>query len=79
METNLVLEGFKFMGLGMGIVFIFLSIMIVAMNIMTTVLNKFFPEPKAKVDGSTPAKQNSISDNKKVVAAITAAIKHHRG
>lgn len=28
METNLVLEGIKFMGLGMGAVFLFLAVMI---------------------------------------------------
>ena len=33
METNLLLEGFKFMGLGMATVFAFLVVMIMAMNI----------------------------------------------
>ena len=74
-ETNLIVEGFKFMGLGMGTVFVFLIIMIGSMNIMSTIIHKFFPEPQAAdVNPSAPAKQ----DNKKVVAAITAAIAHHR-
>jgi len=76
METNLVIEGLKFMGLGMGTVFVFLGIMIVAMNIMSTVIHKFFPEPKANPAPSGTA--NKQQDNKKIVAAITAAIKHHR-
>ncbi|MEA2073147.1 MAG: OadG family protein [Campylobacterota bacterium] len=75
METNLVLEGFKFMGLGMGTVFLFLVIMIISMNIMSIVVHKFFPEPEVNVgSSSTPTKK----DNNSVVAAITAAIKHHR-
>ena len=74
METNLILEGFKFMGLGMGTVFLFLIIMIVCMNIMSAVVHKFFPEPHQSSDAKAAAKQ----DNKKVVAAITAAIAHHR-
>lgn len=74
METNLVLEGFKFMGLGMGTVFLFLVILIVSMNILSTVVHKFFPEPHKSSDEPTETKQ----DNKKVVAAITAAIAHHR-
>jgi len=41
METNLVLEGFKFMGLGMGTVFLFLIIMIVSMNIMSAIIHKW--------------------------------------
>jgi len=74
METNLVLEGFKFMGLGMGTVFLFLIVMIFSMNIMSKIIHKFFPEPEVKAPASAAAPQ----DNKKVIAAITAAIKHHR-
>ena len=73
-ETNLILEGFKFMGLGMGTVFLFLIIMIVSMNIMSYVVHKFFPEPQPSATPPAPPK-----DNKNVIAAITAAIKHHRG
>jgi oxaloacetate decarboxylase gamma subunit len=75
METNLVLEGFKFMGLGMGTVFLFLIIMIGSMNLMSSIIEKFFPEPEACAEPSASAPK----DNKKVIAAITAAIKHHRG
>jgi oxaloacetate decarboxylase gamma subunit len=62
------------MFLGMGTVFVFLIIMIGAMNIMSSVIHKFFPEPQSNVDAQ-PAQQE---DNKKIVAAITAAIMHHR-
>jgi len=74
METNLIVEGFKFMGLGMGTVFVFLIIMIGSMNIMSKIIHKFFPEPTAEINPSVATKQ----DNKKVIAAITAAISHHR-
>ena len=74
METNLILEGFKFMGLGMGTVILFLVIMIVCMNIMSYVVHKFFPEPRANLDSTV----SSEKDNKKIIAAITAAISHHR-
>ena len=75
METNLVLEGVKFMVLGMGTVFVFLIIMIACMNIMSSVINKFFPEPQPSAGASSAGAQN---DKKKIVAAITAAIAHHR-
>jgi len=75
METNLILEGFKFMGLGMGTVFVFLVIMILSINAMSYIINKFFPE----VEASTESKASTPKDNKKVIAAITAAIKYHRG
>ena len=73
METNLVMEGFKFMGLGMGTVFLFLIVMIISMNVMSSVVHKFFPEPQASAPVA-PAKK----DDKKIIAAITAAIAHHR-
>lgn len=72
-ETNLVIEGFKFMGLGMMIVFSFLVTMIISMNLMSFVVHKFFPEPQPSATPPAPPK-----DDKKVIAAITAAIKHHR-
>ena len=76
METNLVIEGLKFMGLGMGTVFTFLIIMIVLMNVMSIIIHKFFPEPKQNEESSKGT--NGANDKTKVAAAITAAIKHHR-
>ena len=75
METNLILEGIKFMFLGMGTVFVFLVVMIACMNIMSSIINRYFPESQPNVDGTTATTQ---VDNKKIVAAITAAITHHR-
>ena len=74
MDTNLVVEGIKFMVLGMGSVFLFLIIMIISMNIMSAIIHKFFPEPKPII----PGMEDQAQDNKKIVAAITAAITHHR-
>jgi oxaloacetate decarboxylase gamma subunit len=74
METNLVVEGVKFMFLGMGAVFLFLALMIVTMNVMSYFIHKFFPEPQLSVKSTVAPEE----DNKKIVAAITAAIAHHR-
>jgi oxaloacetate decarboxylase gamma subunit len=75
METNLIEEGVKFMFLGMGTVFTFLIIMILVINLMSFVIHKFFPEPQTVNNASVGDTQQ---DNKKIVAAITAAITHHR-
>lgn len=75
METNLVLEGIKFMGLGMGAVFLFLAVMIFFMGVMSKVIHKFFPEVQPSAGSSS---KNTQNNQKKIVAAITAAIKHHR-
>ncbi|WP_297440478.1 OadG family transporter subunit [Sulfurimonas sp.] len=76
METNLVMEGVKFMFLGMGTVFAFLIIMIMAINLMSYIIHRFFPEPKAADIAVNTA--NEQQDKNKIVAAITAAIAHHR-
>jgi oxaloacetate decarboxylase gamma subunit len=73
MEVNLVVEGAKFMVLGMSIVFLFLVLMIFAMNVMSKVIHRYFPEPLP-----TPAKPAApAADKLKKVAAIAAAIHHH--
>ncbi|MEJ2372912.1 MAG: OadG family protein [Sulfurimonas sp.] len=76
METNLVIEGIKFMFLGMGTVFAFLIIMILVMNVMSSIVHKFFPEPQASTDVTNT--EAPKQDSKNIVAAITAAIKYHR-
>jgi len=77
MEVNLVWEGIKFMFLGMTTVLLFLVLMIVLMGYMSKIIQKYFPEPQGVVEtasGSTA--QNA--DKKKKIAAITAAIMHHK-
>ncbi|HIP14397.1 MAG TPA: pyruvate carboxylase [Sulfurimonas autotrophica] len=78
MEANLMTEGVKFMFLGMGTVFVFLMIMIGAINIMSFIIHKFFPEPQAVTAKETVSVNTQQQDKKKIVAAITAAIAHHR-
>jgi len=77
METNLVMEGVKFMFLGMGTVFTFLIIMIFTINLMSLIIHKFFPEPQA-VEETVSDTTTQQQDNKKIIAAITAAIAYHR-
>ncbi len=74
MEVNYVFEGLKVMMLGMGTVFSFLVVLIILMNVMSKVVHRFFPEPNDVDNNTSPAMDN----NAKKVAAITAAIMHHR-
>ena len=70
-------EGFFIMVIGMGTVFMFLTIMVYAMNISTKVLayiNKYFPEEERQ----EPTKKRERTDNDAEIAlAIAAAI--HKG
>ncbi len=74
METNLITEAFKFMALGMGIVFLFLIVLIYALKIQAKIIGKFFPEKKVE-----PIKHAvSASTETAKMAAIVAAVQHHK-
>ena len=75
MEINLVTEAFKFMLLGMGIVFSFLIIMIFALKTQTIIITKYFIN---KDNLSNQKKQSKKTQNLKTIAAITAVIQHHK-
>ena len=75
MEVNLVFEGFKFMVLGMSIVFLFLILLIVSMNVLSKVVHRYFPEPQAP---AAVTSDSPVADTLKKVAAIAAAIHHDK-
>ena len=76
MNLTLFKEGFIVMLIGMGTVFVFLTIMIWAMNICNIILKfigKFYPEeqPEVKKNGNKNPKK---SDDSEIAIAIAAAI-----
>ena len=76
METNLIAEAFKFMVLGMGIVFTFLIVMVYALKLQALIIGKYFPEKK--VEPSKPKTAASTNNNTAKMAAIVAAVQHHK-
>lgn len=75
-EVNLVNESLKFMALGMGIVFLFLTIMIFALKLQASLIARFFKEKEKTQESSKHLQSNATNDNT-ITAAITAAIIHH--
>ena len=79
-EVNVVAEALKFMVLGMGIVFVFLIIMVYAMQLQAKIIEKYFAKeetPKTSTKQWQPTQANKDEEEKTLVAAITAAILHH--
>ncbi len=72
-EVNLLLESLKFMVLGMTVVFAFLIILVLVVNLQAKLIEKFFPEETPAVP--TPSDQ---SDEPQRVAAIIAAVTEFR-
>ncbi|MGJ8678726.1 OadG family protein [Paraglaciecola sp.] len=74
-------EAANLLMVGMGVVFLFLTMLIGAVNLIAWV-NRFFPE-EVNSQGHThsvapKATQNSQQVSPKVVAAITAAVRQYR-
>ena len=76
MEINLVTEAFKFMLLGMGVVFSFLVIMIFVLKAQAALLTKYFPAKK--IEAIKRPQQAASTNETAKVAAIVAAVQHHK-
>lgn len=67
METSLLDQGVTLMLVGMGTVFVFLTLLVLAMSTLSAVVMRF---------GTPPINENGPNDEE--VAAIAAAIGVHR-
>jgi len=65
MQATLMDQGLTLMLVGMGTVFVFLTLLVIAMSSMAAVIKRL-----------TPTASEAVSDEE--VAAITAAIAQHR-
>lgn len=75
MEVNLVVEGLKFMVLGMVTVFLFLILMVFVLKLQSKILLKFFPP---KVQNTSNQSSTVGASNSTLVAVISAAITQFR-
>lgn len=71
--TDQLTAGVELMLVGMGIVFLFLAMLIVAVNLMSAIILRFFPSAPA-----SPTASGSKSGDPSVIAAIAAAIHQYR-
>ncbi|MDO9163053.1 MAG: OadG family transporter subunit [Methylococcaceae bacterium] len=73
--SELISSGLELLVAGMGIVFLFLTMLVVAINLMSAMVLRFFPdEPKTSSSLSSVVSSN----DKRIVAAITAAVHQYR-
>ena len=73
--TELMSSGVELMFAGMGIVFLFLTMLVVAINMMSSLVQRFFPDAPIQVAAVTKV---SSGIDKSIIAAITAAVHQHR-
>lgn len=76
MESGeLISEGLNLMLLGMGTVFVFLTILVFVTTFMSSLVQKYAPVEPAEVKSSGPVSQ---VEDQKLIAVISAAIHAHR-
>lgn len=71
--TELMSSGMELMFAGMGIVFLFLTMLVIVINVMSGLIQRYFPEDVI-ITNSVP---NAAIDNR-YIAAITAAVHQYR-
>ena len=67
MQGGLIGQGIELMFVGMGTVFVFLTLLVIATTLMSRIVLAWFPEGE---DGEA---------EEELIAAATAAVQHHRG
>jgi oxaloacetate decarboxylase (Na+ extruding) subunit gamma len=70
--TEQISSGIELMFAGMGIVFIFLIMLVGAINLMSAMVQRYFP------DASPKFRSESSGIDKSTIAAISAAVHHYR-
>ena len=75
-SAELIADGLSLMLFGMGFVFLFLAILVLATMAMSTIVNRFCSQPV--VSSESGLASPSVSDQEELIAAISAAIQMHR-
>ncbi len=74
--NEMLSSGVELMIIGMTIVFAFLAMLVVMVNIMTSLIHRFFPE--TPVTAVTPTLASTSHTDAGIIAAITAAVHQYR-
>ncbi len=69
-------SGVELMLIGMGIVFAFLTMLVVLVNIMSLMIQRFFPE--APITAIAPASAQTGHTDASIIAVISAAVHQYR-
>jgi oxaloacetate decarboxylase gamma subunit len=79
MQADLFSEGLELMVFGMGTVFTFLAILVVVTNLMSMIVQRFFPDAPEPVLSTIPRPAApAASNDEQLLAVITAAVHKYR-
>jgi oxaloacetate decarboxylase (Na+ extruding) subunit gamma len=82
MQSTLLAQALDLLIFGMGTVFVFLTLLVIAVNLMSRFMEKFFPEAIIAEPHLSPSASNDTAPKYSVdtttLAVIQAAIRQHR-
>jgi len=76
--TELMIEGVNLMFLGMGSVFLFLSILVLALGAVARLSNRFAQDDGGDVSRPPAATPRAATESEEIIAVISAAISRYR-
>lgn len=74
-EQSLVSQGLELMVFGMGVVFVFLTVLVFITMTMSKLVNTFAPEPEVV---AKPAAATGAGADPQLLKVLAAAVKEHR-
>ena len=78
MQANLLNQALDLLIFGMGTVFAFLALLVVAVNMMSRFMETYFPDAIVPEPHPTPSKSANDAVDSTTLAVIQAAIRQHR-
>lgn len=76
--SELMIEGVNLLFLGMGSVFLFLSILVLALNGVARLSARFALDDGGEVSRSPAATPRAAAESEEIIAVISAAISRYR-
>ncbi len=79
MQGDIVDQGLELMVFGMGTVLVFLTVLVIAIGLMSRIILRFFPETETPAGAAGPTKSaaSGVADAN-LIAVISAAIHRYR-
>ena len=78
MQSTLFEQALELLVFGMGTVLVFLALLVIAVNVMSRLIETCFPEPIVLDAQPTRAKTDNKVVDTRTLAIIQAAIRQHR-
>ncbi len=79
MQQTLIQQGLDLLLYGMGTVFVFLTLLVIGVSLMSAIISRFFVEPEPEpASASFKAPTNQAPVDGRVLKVVQAAITQHR-